>query len=440
MARGFLAGTLFTLPWVGVGVGKLVSGRDLGFGLQPAWPLLALTVSLALLADRDREQPALPRTWRLAALAGSAAVALSALGLVLAPVQESVGETFGRYLRQVVQLGLMVGFLVFAAWWVRGERRWRFVARCLVVGAWFQLAYAGLQYLQWHQPGPLLPALERVFTSNPAILAGSEQLHVGDGFRDMPRLRGTMCEPLYLGNYLLAVLPLVGLTRWPRAVTGASFAALGVVLLLTWSRGAWAAGLGAGAIALALTRGRPRVPRRGVVLGVLATATVLAVALGPERLVLPWDRVTQSLSTKDWSNLTRLYSVQVAWRAFQLSPVVGIGWGQFAWHFPVLVDPMGLQSQFTWPVVNSYPLRVLCETGLAGFGVFVAVTAGLVRATASRVRRAPVAATVRLRACAVATAGVWLQLAIFSQYNLPHIWFVTGLLLATLREPAEEAS
>ena len=50
--------------------------------------------------------------------------------------------------------------------------------------------------------------MERVFTSNPAILAGSEELYLDGHFRGVPRLRGTACEPLYLGNYLLLVLPL----------------------------------------------------------------------------------------------------------------------------------------------------------------------------------------------------------------------------------------
>lgn len=441
--RWLLAATLFTLPWVGVGVGRLATGRDLGFGLQPAWVLLGAAVVLALVGRRKLPNTHVPRSWIVLGAAAMAALILSALGLVIAPVQEGTAVVVGRYLRQVVQLLLMAAFLVAPAMWVRGTDRWRFTARWLVAGAGFQVLYAGLQYLQWHHPGPLLPLLEQVFTSNPAILSGSEQLHVGDGFRDMPRLRGTMCEPLYLGNYLLAVLPLVPLAGWSRRVTCGLILALVTVLLLTWSRGAWVAGVVAGVLAavLALAGGRRR-PGWTLLAGTAVAVAVLAVALGPERLLLPWERLAQSLSTRDWSNLTRLYSVQAAWRAFLLSPVVGVGWGQFAWHFPVLVDPMGLQSQFTWPVVNSFPLRVLCETGLIGFAVLAGAAAGLVRGVVRKLRNpeAGPEQNRRVGACAVAVVGVWTQFAIFSQYNLPHIWLVVGLLLAALHDGPEEAA
>jgi hypothetical protein len=109
---------------------------------------------------------------------------------------------------------------------------------------------------------------------------------------------------------------------------------------------------------------------RAVVLtaaAVATTALLVALIAGGDAWLYPVRRLVQSLDRGDWSNLTRLYSMQAAWRAFLLSPVVGVGWGQFAFHFPLLVDPLGLQSQFTWPVVNNVPLLVLCETGV-GFG------------------------------------------------------------------------
>jgi O-antigen ligase len=315
---------------------------------------------------------------------------------------------------------------------VRGDRRWRWTARWLVAGALLQAAYGLVQEIDWYWPGSLLPALETVFTSNPAILSGSEQLHLGDALKDVPRLRGTVCEPLYLGNYLLAVLPLLPLTGWGKRSRAATGVVLGLLLVLTWSRGAWLAALAALVLAAVLSDVRPQrrwLAGRRWLPPLLALALVLAV-LGPDRMLLPIGRLAQSFSDRDWSNLTRLYSMQAAWRAFLLSPVVGVGWGQFGWHFPLLVDAAGLQSQFTWPVVNCFPLQVLCETGVMGFVVLVAATTLLARAVLRR-RRDPVGGP-RVIACAVATAGVWLQLLTFSQYNLPHIWLAPGLLLAAL--------
>jgi O-antigen ligase len=177
---------------------------------------------------------------------------------------------------------------------------------------------------------------------------------------------------------------------------------------------------------------------------VLAAAVPLVgLATGWEGLLFPYRRLAQTFSGQDWSNLTRLYSMQAAWRAFLLSPVFGIGWGQFGWHFPALVDPMGLQSQFTWPVVNNFPLLVLCETGLVGILVWVAWCVGLFRAVCFRwsdlVSRLAITGIFGLQgriliATTISAAGVWLQLLTFSQYNLPHVWVSLGLLMAILAD------
>jgi len=436
---GSFAGALLTLPWVGVGVMHLATGRDLGGGLQPSWILMALAMVLSI-ARPAGPAGTVARPAALLAAAAGGALGTSFLGLLLAPAAPSLADAAFRYGKQVVQLAIMAVFLIWPALWVRGDRRWRWTARWLVAGALLQAAYGLVQEIDWYWPGPLLPALESVFTSNPAILSGSEQLHLGDALRDVPRLRGTACEPLYLGNYLLVVLPLLPLTGWGRRSRAATGVVLGLLLVLTWSRGAWLAGLAAVILAAALSGvrpGRPWFAARRWLPPLLVLALVLAV-LGPERMLLPIGRLAQSFSERDWSNLTRLYSMQAAWRAFLLSPVVGVGWGQFGWHFPLLVDAAGLQSQFTWPVVNCFPLQILCETGVTGFAVFVTVTALMAREVLRR-RRDPVGGP-RVIACAVATAGVWLQLLTFSQYNLPHIWLAPGLLLAALADtsPTDE--
>ncbi len=320
---------------------------------------------------------------------------LSALGLVIAPGPEPAVMLWLRYGKQVVQLAVMVGVPGLAG--LRrcagrragaGPRACWWPARCCrrLRGCCSGSTGTGR--------GRCCRLLERFFTSNPAILSGSEQLHLGDGFRDVPRLRGTACEPLYLGNYLLLVLPAVALTGWRRGPRGGVAAVLGLLLVLTWSRGAWLAGRGRSRHGgrPGADRPRPAGPTlrrpswRGLGGGRRRRARAGAAAgagpPGPARR----SACAESFSRRDWSNLTRLYSMQAAWRAFLLSPVVGVGWGQFGWHFPVLVDAAGLQSQFQWPVVNNFPLQILCETGLVGFGVFAAAAAALVRARCARCR------------------------------------------------------
>ena len=107
---------------------------------------------------------------------------------------------------------------------------------------------------------------------------------------------------------------------------------------------------------------------------------------------------------------------------------------------------MGLQSQFTWPVVNNYPLLVLCETGLVGMFVFIGWGVGLVRGIRRRWIDLFMSGTISgeaailrgrlILAVVVSGAGVWFQLLTFSQYNLPHIWVSVGLMMALLADSA----
>jgi O-antigen ligase len=440
--------SLVCLPLIGADLIVLATGRDAGAGLQPAYFLLAAAVGLRLAtlarpagraAARDVFREPTGRFLALACGLAGAALVVSVAGIVVAPSSAGAGEAWARYARQMVQAVVMACFVIYPALWTRGDGRWRATIGALAAGLLAQEVYALGQALHFLWPNPLYAAVDRVFTSNPAILAGSEELYLGGHFRGVPRLRGTACEPLYLGSYLLLVLPLtMGLAArrpWARLVVAA-----GVVLFLfTWSRGAVLAAL-AGLAAWFVLRqraglGMPVGRVVAVVAAALATTAALAALIaGGDALLYPVRRLAQAFDGGDWSNLTRLYSMQAAWRAFLLSPLVGVGWGQFAFHFPLLVDPLGLQSQFTWPVVNNVPLLVLCETGLVGFGALSLVAWRLGRATWRRLAEAERSRGARLALTTAVTIAVAAQLLTFSQYNLPHIWVAPGLWLAALRE------
>jgi len=397
------------------------------------------------------------RWWLLGSAAIFLSVLISVAGLRLAPSGESADATLGRFVKQLIQLIIMVVFAVWPALWTRGRHRWVWTVKLLLIGGLIQVAYGVLQGMDYYIPLAAFTRMENIFTSNPSILSGSGELYLGDSFQNVPRLRGTVCEPLYLGNYLLFLLPLTVLPIWSVRVRRLVAGTFLVLLLGTWSRGAWLGLMGQALLAtglvislgsnvgLVLVSFDSR-KFRMVIIGVgilLVVVPLVGLATGWEGLLFPYRRLAQTFSGQDWSNLTRLYSMQAAWRAFLLSPILGIGWGQFGWHFATLVDPMGLQSQFTWPVVNSFPLLILCETGLVGFLVFAGWIFGLVRVVRSRLsalRRplvgegVPYQAVHLLVATTVSVVGVWLQLLTFSQYNLPHIWVSIGLLLAMVAD------
>lgn len=422
-------------PWIGLGLVQALGGVDLGAGLQPAYLLLILAWSGRLLRSGPRALVAdlLSRHSRLW-LFGLAALLLSGIGVQTVVGTATAVEAWSRFARQLIQWLLMAGFALHLEAWLRDESgRTAQAIRALACGVLFQVFYGVGQAVHFYRPTAFFAALERVFTSNPAILSGSEELYLGRDFVGVPRLRGTACEPLYLGNFLLFALPWL---VWRARRDGwALAAAVGGLLLLgaTWSRGAWLAGCAGGvAGAAVLWTSGVRPSRRGLwwIAGGGGLALVAFLLLGGDALLqLLARRIAQSFSGEDWSNLTRVYSMQAAWRAFLAAPWTGVGWGQFAFHFPLLVDPMGLQSQFSWPVVNNYPLKVLCETGVVGFAAFVGGVVVLVRrGWLARFQPQPG----RLAAATAALTGTWLQLFTFSQYNLPHIWLAVGFYAAVV--------
>jgi hypothetical protein len=232
---------LVTLPMSGVGLLALLTGRDWGFGLQPSWVFLALAFFFLLLDNRPWSNGVdlapLGGALKVLLISGMAVVgvvAISGLGIGLAPSGEPGPAAWGRLGRQTVQLIIMLGYVVWPALWTRGPARWRYTVKMLAAGALVQAAYGLVQLVHYYQPGFLLPALETIFTSNPAILAGSEELYLGDTFRHVPRLRGTVSEPLYLGNYLLLVIPWLAWGRsWVR-YHRLALAVLILLLVLTW--------------------------------------------------------------------------------------------------------------------------------------------------------------------------------------------------------------
>ena len=298
-------GSLFTLPWIGMGVMTLMTGRDLGAGLQPSWLLLALVVGLLwpdLVAFLRRQS----RNWLPVVAPAAVALTLSVAGLWLAPVGEELSTVLLRFLKQVIQLDVMLAFVVVPVYFMARGRTLAELAGPLVLGTVFQGLYGLLQGVHYYHPLTAMGGLEAVFTSNPSILAGSEQLYLGNVLRDMPRLRGTACEPLYLGNYLLLTVPLVWLTDWRRRWQNMAGVGLIVVLLLTWSRGAWLAGAAAGVLFL-LGAWRARIPISWRVLTRLAVAVpalvavvlLVGIATGRSEVWLPWQRLHSSAGSAD---------------------------------------------------------------------------------------------------------------------------------------------
>jgi len=414
---------MFTLPWIGLGIVKILTGVDTGAGFQVSYLLAAL---LLVLNIRQLFIKAYVRNFVLV-------IILLGAGLFIQPGIVDFTTALTRYFKQLIQLMIMIGIALIPFFYFRKNSSSCF--HWLAYGMLFQFGYSILQTMAFNGWLPWFNHLENIFTSNPSILSGSEELVIGSTMSGIPRIRGTGCEPLLLGNYLVMVIPWLLIQPWRKSIRLAILIVGILMLILTWSRGAWLGATVATITALGLLKHARILPRINLksllpVLGIAVPVVILVSFIAPIETL--YSRLLQTFDTTDWSNLTRLYSMQAAWRAFLLSPVVGIGWGQFAFHFDILVDPLGLQSQFTWPVVNNFPLKILAETGLFGFGLFVFGIAKVIRKVLMQFAQGSRNSQLQIVVAASSFAGVFAQMLTFSQYNVPHIWVALGLLLSLL--------
>lgn len=195
----------------------------------------------------------------------------------------------------------------------------------------------------------------------------------------VPRPAGSFGNPIFLGAALAAALPLAAAlaaesSGRARLLWGGAAALLAAALLATRSRAALLAALGAAALWGAL---RLSGAARARLLGALALAGAAAAA---------------SWRGREWTHGLIWRDALALWRE---SPALGVGLGRFHLEFPAFASE-ALKAR--WPegrvVVNfahNEYLQTLCETGVLGLGLLLAVPAAAVAllARAPRDERAP---------------------------------------------------
>ena len=112
------------------------------------------------------------RWWLLGSVAVFLSVLISISGIWLAPSGESADATLGRFVKQLIQLAVMVVFTIWPALWTRGRHRWVWTVKLLLIGGVIQVAYGILQGFAYYHPMGVFAWMEGIFTSNPSILSG----------------------------------------------------------------------------------------------------------------------------------------------------------------------------------------------------------------------------------------------------------------------------
>jgi O-antigen ligase len=439
-------------PLVGIGLAVALTGRALGTGIQPTFvPVLA---GLAILFVAVLRSPRAEISWtgdRIALVCALSWTALSTTALWRLDHIGMVGEVaWLKSQKQLLTLFFFVAMALLPSWLVgrvsAPREMLRGLERMASAALLFAASLALLQVFTFRLAPEFSHALRHWFSTNPSIAAGSEELYLGHQFTGIARARGPFPEPLHLGSFLIATVPLAvavavaerGWSRWWRVGAAGSGA---VALALTFSRGAY---LGLGVVAIgavvAMTRGAlPRPGRRHAFAGVVLTLGVGTTLLAWATATPPWalpglflDRAMQSLADHDMSNLTRFYAWEAAWSMLRAHPLTGVGWGGFGFHYYSVAPAGGAGAHFGWPMANSLVLLCLAETGVVGLllwarALWPALRSAFVRQSVSSGGHGWSAICTVL---ALSVLGVLIHALTFSQWNLPHLWILVGSSVA----------
>jgi O-antigen ligase len=462
-------------PWVAALTGHAAVSPLSGI---PLLLLVMFWLPWALLRMRGVPRVFLP-------LAAFLAVALlSCAAAVFLPIlSPDTGSIIERELRALLTLIIGIGYFAVAALMPQTESQLKSSLRWVYAGALLLLAYTGFEISRLPQSFNPIPdrvvAFHRLFSIRDPLRA---------------RVTGFAFEPSWLGDQLVILyLPLLlagvwlgysAFSRRPRRLSiELAMLMVGVtVLFFTFARLAWLAFilmLGA-LLALALwnraadrairpggaaTGSPPKSEGRSCLLGLGIGASVLLIAfLIIAGLVLVGAQLDTRLAASLRADVDLVFSGRHPWpyaladqlkygerlmywiagfRVFSLYPLLGVGLGNVGFLMPSTVPsfaftlPEGIDTlhflAYGLPNTKSLWVRLLAETGLIGFGVFVGWL-GLMAFVASKLLRGP-RAVQRVLGLAALLSLVAQSVEGFSldTFALPQLWIILGLMTAAAR-------
>lgn len=204
------------------------------------------------------------------------------------------------------------------------------------------------------------------------------------------RLAGVAYEPMFLGFYLLTVIPVTlavrsfhpeWLSRWTCSfVLGLQILAM----ILTLSSGGWA-GLIIALTVMALLL-RPRVLRPRVVLGVGVVIALVAAAFVAAPKIQSIVGDTTDKITNGGDNIRKM-EWKVGYDLIDDYPVLGVGPGMARFYFTryhatMRSVPFGLDEE-----INNVYINVMAENGIVGFAAFMACAIAGIAGLALPLRR-----------------------------------------------------
>lgn len=455
LARALWAAALLCLPVTSFRyfpAGEGTYERPLAF-----YPLIPLMVVLFIKLLRDGS--VFPRAGALTPLMAflMAALAASLVGILLAPVPLRSQDVIGRVARAWATVFIGVVFFIAAVWMNRNEDDLRFSIKWLMAGFILDVLWSGLQGATFYLhifPKPLVTHWQRAFSLRELIKTNRIS-----GLAYEPSWLAGQISTLYLPWLFASILTRVRLTRFKWFEPALLLLAV-LLLLATFSRG----GLLTVAATVVLTfllagrsqirsawgwfisgfhQGRQLVWRLVVVLLVVASLSGAVLFLGQKGYITRlWNTRAASVDQFLIQNSAgaRVAYMWGAMGAYQDHPWMGVGLGASGFYIynnlpdwvqttvPEIARQLSPDNSL-YPNPKNLYVRLLAETGLIGFFLFIAFQFSVLGDALSALKqKAPLGQYLGL-----ASIFTWLALIFYNMtqdsFAIPNLWINLGILV-----------
>lgn len=419
---------------------------------------VALLLILLFIQLLNRKE-SFPRVGTLTPLLAFVLLALTAtsLGVLLDPLPLRGQEYFGRVIRAWATLMIGLSFFIAAVWMNRDEEDLRFSIQWLLAGFVVDVLWSGVQALAFYTP-----LLKKVTVTHWQLVFSMRELVRTN------RVSGMAYEPAWLAGQITTVyLPWlfaslltrlhVSRFRWLELLL-LGFAIL--LLLATFSRGGLLTAVGASALTflfvgraelravwswfvLGFQRGDNWLLRVGVIILLIGAFVGAGLFLSQKGYIARLFN-TRADSVADFiienSAGARAAYTFGSLGAYEESPVTGVGLGASGFYIyshlpdwalttvPEIARQLNPENRL-YPNPKNMYVRLLAETGLIGFFVFIAflfsVLGDALRALQSK--------TTLGRYLAIAGIFSWFAVALYNvtqdSFATPNIWINFGILV-----------
>lgn len=411
-----------------------------------------------LLIQLMRGKASIPRTGTLIPLLGFVLFVLTAtsLGVLLDPLPLRGQDYFGRAIRAWATLIIGLSFFIAAVWMNRNEEDLRFTLKWLLAGFVVDVLWSGVQSLAFYTP--LLKKVTVTHWQRAFSMRELVKTNRVSGMAYEPAWLAGQIATVYLPWLFASLLTRIRMTRFKwLEMTLPGFAVL--LLLATYSRG----GLLTAAVALALTfvltgrdelraawnwftsgfqRGSNWLLRFGVVVlfvGGLAGAGLFLAQKGYiARLFNTNAESIEEFIIENSAGARAAYTFG-ALGAYEESPITGVGLGASGFYIyehlpdwamttvPEIARQLSPDNRL-YPNPKNMYVRLLAETGLIGFILFIAFLFSVLGDSLGILQ----AKTSLARYLGIAGLFSWIAILIYNatqdSFATPNIWINLGIL------------